>query len=276
MGFRVKWGRYLEPLTRAGWFWDNDGVLRKIQAGLAHLTPWRHSPTPIPGQTQDCKYLQLVAKAIRDHAPGSTAQPAFCMDCYKVVMKLRSLGDVAVVELWQQFGEASEWACKVGADMRNYTGSHWGAYFYCRGMEAGQRRLKQVEQWRDANLPGVEVFLKRGCTEYERDTGPSSRWESDPIADEIEREAGMFIDPGPIIHNQPDVLADSVHSRWHDWNRDLSRTLNYDRYDPLSVANRELMKYTEDDENAHGEESPVFEFDGELFELDDDSAGSIG
>jgi hypothetical protein len=256
----VKWAEFLKPLTTGGWFWAEDGIFRKVASGLGHETPWRHADPKIPGQTRDCKYLQLIANAIQQHpVPGTanTAVPKFCMDCYKVVMKLRGLGDVAAVEMWQQKGEASRWPCKVGADYRNYTGSHWGAYFYCRGVEEGQKRLAQVEKWRDENLPGVEVFLKRGCTEYERDIGPSSKWEYTERAEQIEAEAEQVIDPGPVFAGQPDVIASSVHARWFKWELDLSRTLNYDKYDPLSVAQRELVA---------AQENEVFEKDGEVFD----------
>jgi hypothetical protein len=157
--------------------------------------------------------------------------PKFCRDCYKVVAPLRDLGQVLAVEEWQQFGEAAKWACKVGADRRNYTQIAWGAFFYCRGLEAGLDRLDEVRAWLDENLPGVHAFLKRGCTEYEAEIGDSARWDDGDMvrATKIEAEAEMYIDPGEMLQQQPAHLVPHVHKKWQEWAR-MTRTLRaYER-----------------------------------------------
>jgi len=97
------------------------------------------------------------------------------MECYKVVVGIETLEQVHKMAEWQH---STGWACKVGAERRNYTQRKWGAYFYCRGVEAGRERYKEVREWVDENLgKDVKVFLKRGCTEFEQHMGDSDKWE---------------------------------------------------------------------------------------------------
>jgi hypothetical protein len=199
-----------------GWYWDGNGVFRKLANGQPWDHGWRFSPTRIPGIERDCKYQHMIFFAgIKDCG----TVPRFCRYCWKVVVPLANLKQVLAIEEWQQNGEAAGWACKVGGDFRSYTQISWGAFFYCRGREAGLERLDQVRAWLDENLPGVRAFLKRGCTEFEAEIGDSAKWDDGDIvkAIKIEAEAEQFIDPGEVLMQQPAHLVPYVHEKWREW-----------------------------------------------------------
>jgi hypothetical protein len=219
--YTLDWIETMRPAQAQGWIWNDDGVLRKFATGQAVDTPWRHSTVRIPGAKRDCKYLQMIFELVLKNV---RAVPKFCMECYKVVVYPRHLGDVAKIETWQQDGDSKQYACKVGADKRGYTRSPWGAYWYCRGPVEGRERLEYVTRWVRKNLgDDVEVFLKRGCTEYENEMPESDKWEYHEFAERLENEAEELIDPGPILQGQPDVIAHRIHKEWLAWARSVDR-----------------------------------------------------
>jgi len=215
----VDWVRVLGHIIQSGigWYWDDDGIFRKIGNSQPWNHGWRFSPVRIPDIKRDCLYQHMIFFA----AISKTGTvPEFCRGCWKVVMALPTLRHVQLVERWQQEGSASKWACKVGSDHRPYTRHLWGAYFYCRGKEEGLERLDQVREWMYENMPGVPVYLKRGCTEFEAEIGDSALWDNDSAiaeADAIEAEANEYIDPGPLLKQQPEHMVTGVHSDWVAW-----------------------------------------------------------
>lgn len=213
----IDWPSVLGELTRNGWLWRNNGRFERVAMGESHQTPWLHSTDPIPGMDEagDCKWQQIV---LFNGAYEKTAVPLFCLECYKVVAIPRNMEEALVVYEWQQ---GTPWPSKTGPELRAYTPRLWGAYWYCRGVEEGRERYRQVREWVDENLsPEVRVFLKRGCTEYEQALGDSSKWEPHPHAEEIEAEAKEIVDSEPWRERQSLPVVSSILRRWMAWSKE--------------------------------------------------------
>jgi hypothetical protein len=112
---------------------------------------------------------------------------SYCRECYKVVVRPRTL--VELFDLYEMQCEMDV-ACKCGIEVRDTTAGLYGGYFYCRGVEEGRERYKQVRKLVSKHLsPKTGVTLKRYCTEYE--IGPGSQGPSDKIGDVTPAERKM-------------------------------------------------------------------------------------
>ena len=175
----------------------------------------------------DCSLLTIM----HNQAFSRQAVHSYCMECYKVVVCPSSLKQVHKIAEWQS---GLGVACKVGAEVRNYTQRVWGAYFYCRGLEEGRERYKQVREWVDENLgEDVRVFLKRACTEFEQHMGDSDKWEKIPHQDELEAEAIEVIPPRLPENIQAEVVKHHVWDVWEQWDKDNQPPVTY--HDEIKV-----------------------------------------
>jgi hypothetical protein len=68
------------------------------------------------------------------------------------------------------------YGCKCGVETRDYVNGLYGGYFYNRSLEEGKECLEMVKVAVAEKIGDVDVILKRGCTEYERYYGDSSKW----------------------------------------------------------------------------------------------------
>lgn len=220
----INWIQRLQPLTASkGWHWLK-GTLRMIVRSEPIDTPWLHAPHSIPGSVEarvDCGILTIL----HNHGLQRESVPLFCQECYKVVVVPSSLDHVHKIAEWQaDLGVAG----KVGAEQRSYTQRKWGAYFYCRGVEEGRERYKQVREWVDENLcKDVRVFLKRGCTEFEQHLGDSDKWESIEHQEEIEKEFFDVIEYAQVESSQSDVVKDNVWDIWDVWDKGTQDPVTY-------------------------------------------------
>lgn len=220
----INWVAALEPLTHAGWYWNADGEFVMARSAQPHNTPWHHAPTPIPGIVEanlDCGILTHY----HNHVFQQKAVHSFCMNCYKVVVVPETLDQVKQIAEWQS---ETGWPCKVGAERRPYTQRVWGAYFYCRGVEAGKERYKEVRKWVDENIgEHIKVFLKRACTEFEQNLGDSDKWEKIPYQDEIEEEGKKVFRATILQPNQSEVIQHHVWDLWDAWDNDNQPPVTY-------------------------------------------------
>jgi hypothetical protein len=138
--------------------------------------------------------------------------PPQCLDCYKVVVKPRNFKEtIMLLELQTMY---SERFCKVGFEERMYTFGSWGGYFYCRGLEEGQEVYEEVRKMVSEFIsPDVDVYLKRGCTEFEMKFGPSDKWEVPPESIIWQDLVDRFVDH-PKFQGQPGLLRQAVLVRW--------------------------------------------------------------
>jgi len=110
--------------------------------------------------------------------------PSPCQGCFKVFARPQTYDDFLM--LYELMKAALDYPSKIGIEKRIDVDALYGAYWYCRGKEQGLDRLGEVRQTTSGyDFP---VFLKRGCTEYEREHGPSDTWQIKPHQVGIENE----------------------------------------------------------------------------------------
>jgi len=115
--------------------------------------------------------------------------PPPCKNCWKVVMAPQTVAELIEI---QQLQDKLGWPGKTGLEQRDYTSGLGGyrAFWYCpftKGLEGGRVHFKRVRKALEEIFGGEKIawyieeeklYLKRGCTELERDFGPSDQWDS--------------------------------------------------------------------------------------------------
>jgi len=114
--------------------------------------------------------------------------PPPCKNCWKVVMTPQTI--LELIEVQKLQAELS-WPSKTGLENRDYTSGLGGyrAFWYCpfgKGLEGARVHFKRVRKALEKHLGEEKIawyleqgklYLKRGCTELERDFGPSDQWD---------------------------------------------------------------------------------------------------
>ena len=114
--------------------------------------------------------------------------PPPCLQCWKVVYVPQSLTELIEV---QKLQKSQELPAKCGTEARDYTSSLGGykAFWYCpfyAGLDGARAHFERVkaslvkhfgEELIINRYNQGKLFLKRGCTEYERDFGSSDKWD---------------------------------------------------------------------------------------------------
>jgi len=138
--------------------------------------------------------------------------PSPCFDCYKVVVKPRT-----VVELFKlhELQKKLNIPCKAGYEERPYVHRLYGGYFYCAGKENGRECLDLLRQTISCVGDGIEVLLKRGCTEFEMKVGPSDTWSMQPGQEQLEQEfESRYVEINPETREQPEDLVTHIKLKW--------------------------------------------------------------
>ncbi len=118
--------------------------------------------------------------------------PTKCLDCWKVVVRPKTVKQlIALLEVQETLYPGF---CKCGIEVRKYVHGNYGGYFYNSSKEEGLESYRIVRALVDEHLStGVDVTLKRYCTEFELKFGPSNEIEAT-------LERGFFInDEGKTV-----------------------------------------------------------------------------
>ena len=111
--------------------------------------------------------------------------------------------------------------CKWGRELRPEVNGLWGGYFYCRGVEEGRQRYKEVRELVDKRMsPETPVLLKRYCTEFEIDGGPTSNESPDELTEEekkIEEEVLFLFPQRGSFTNSPEWINTKVMREWIEY-----------------------------------------------------------
>jgi hypothetical protein len=129
-----------------------------------------HRPTaPAP-----CGFL---GRFMFGRAYAKAAVPQGCAACYKVRVAPRTLREL--VALWSEI-KRLDLVAKCGLDLANpYSQGIYAGFFYCDGLEQARgvfRRLRAVLDGSAKLGPTVPMAIKRGCSEFEANCGPSDRY----------------------------------------------------------------------------------------------------
>lgn len=175
--------------------------------------------------------------------------PSGCMECYKVVVRPRTLKEL--FQLYELQEEHYDGPCKCGFEKRPNVHGNYGGYFYNVGVEDGRTCYATVRRLVDELIsPDVPVILKRACTEYEAKYGDSDKWEE---LWEKNREDWEFIEKAveqnvyiPQEHQaQTGMVKVFVMRNWLDWAYDVgdetAREFNSDQpfYKPYVTYHEE-------------------------------------
>ena len=197
-GYRVRWG---------------DGRLTAEFTQQVE-TPWQYTKL---AHGLDCYLWHSIYFNVVSRATAQRFVPSPCQQCWKTVVKPKTLeGLFGLLELQQNF----PFACKLGIELRPYVSELYGGYHYAKSQQEGYAQYKYVRAAVDAHPalgPETVVILKRACSEYERECGPSDKWTITPAQLRVEKMISETMDHVPNIQPQPAHLVAHVHRKWIEY-----------------------------------------------------------
>ncbi len=201
--------KWLEPMINgAGYYIDKaDRKIKRLKPGVGWQTPWLHVKA---AQDKRCNLDHHVL------FNRCGIIPVRCQECWKIVVMPQSLKELFQLH---DLETKLDLPSKCGIEIRDYTHRLYGGYFYCNSLDQGRERYKIVrEAVSDAIGPHVNVILKRGCTEFEMERGPSVFWVVTPEALEIERRVEERVENMASFDvYQPDYINARVKKHWVHW-----------------------------------------------------------
>ena len=193
-GYRLRWG---------------DGRLT-AEFTQATETPWHYVKM---ANGLDCYLWHSVLFNIVSRRTNSRFVPSPCQQCWKTVVRLKTIEQLFA---YQQQQESFPFACKCGIELRSYTAGNYGAYHYAKSQEEGFVQFKYCRDVLEGDpvFEGCTILLKRGCTEYEREVGPSENWTTTAEQLEVEKMITDKLDHVPNIQPMPAHVVANVQRRW--------------------------------------------------------------
>ena len=183
------------------------------------------------GPSLGCSFLMYF---MFDHVYAHSAVPHGCSACYKVKVVLRTLREL--VAAWQ-IGKKIQCRSKWGTDLGNpFSQNVYAGYLYTSGLEGARAVFKVMREAVDADPKlgaGIAMTIKRGCSEYEIEVGPSDRYEFTPEMAELETYLKARFEKPDQPLNQALVLANWI---------DLAYRLGDDTYLDFTEGRRRRAK----------------------------------
>lgn len=195
----------LKPwFDNGAFFLREDGKLTR-KTRLSHNTPWIHQKI---ARNRNCGLYHIYFEAFK-------FIHSVCQDCWKVVVRPRTLMELhRLLEMQKVMGLPS----KCGIERRDSVFGLYGGYFYNDSLAQGLDCMDLVRVNVDSNISSdVPIFLKKGCTEFELEIGPSDEWEVSDEQKEMEYLLMDIVDNDISKSVQPDHLKDSVFRTWIHW-----------------------------------------------------------
>lgn len=195
-----------KPLINQGYYLDMDGKL-KCASRVATDMPW------VFCRQDDSRKCNLW-HGIFFNVFGWLPSP--CLECWKVVVRPKSLKDLFELREVQRDMELSS---KCGIEVRDSVHGLYGGYWYCDSIGHGKQVWAAVKKEVDSRLSAdTPVMLKRGCTEFELKFGDSANWEEHVNEQQIymEKKLSCFIDTKERIE-QPDVVKEAIYKKWIEY-----------------------------------------------------------
>ena len=194
----------------------NKGVTAEEKNGKYHLklkkkgsTPWRmisHDERKNCALWRHVLYMQMYSSM-----RGMVFIPQDCQDCYKVVIRPKTWAELKDLEkILLKLNLPS----KCGIELRLTVKGYYGGYIYCVGLEEGRERYKIA---RDAIPDTIPITLKRGCTEFEIEHGPSDKWEVTDFQREVEATLYETVTLDRYNNIPTDEELEAVHNRWREF-----------------------------------------------------------
>jgi hypothetical protein len=153
--------------------------------------------------------------------------PEYCrLRCYKVVVKVRNFMEAIQFHNLMLAGPLTEGNIvpiqgKVGMDTRFYSEGVFNGFIYADGLEDALEKYAYVRQAVSAYLsPDIPVIIKRTCTEFEREFGPtdSPYWQSMSQEDlDIQHHLEDIFHSELNMSIQPDWIKNKLIIRFARW-----------------------------------------------------------
>ena len=147
----------------------------------ARLDPFLRPTAPRPKLA--CTFLN---RFMFEHVYARAVVPFGCRACYKVKVVSRSLRQLMDV---RALAEALPYVTKSGPEVDNPENPHpYGTYVYLTGLDQARavyRTLRDLIDRHEHLGPAVRMLIKRGCTNYERNCGPSDQYRFDPALEAV-------------------------------------------------------------------------------------------
>jgi hypothetical protein len=177
-----------------------------MRTGLMWNTPWIHAGGEAPPDRNCVLFHGLMLEYC-------SFIPAKCQECWKVVARPNTVKQLFKISELQLMSDRDS---KAGIEIRPSVGGNYGAYWYNNSIEEGDECRKFVRTLCDEYVGrDVQVFLKRGCTEFEHKFGPSNNWIVTPENREFEKYiTDMVVIDDAADREQPDYLVEDIHLKW--------------------------------------------------------------
>jgi len=200
-----------DRLTRDNWFIDAESG--KYRPGFRALDPNRNWIYTYSDPEMHCGMFLMIADV-------GKFVPRRCRKCWKVVVLPRTVDELMKLYALQvEVMIPSKWYCKCGNDDRPWTSSNYGGYWYCTSKDMGLTRYKRVRKLVSERInPEVPVILKRYCTEYELQFGPTDTYQPPEDCEEVEDaiRAALDFKAGASRNNetQPEYVKRHIMAKW--------------------------------------------------------------
>lgn len=202
-------------LLNAGWYIDQKTGKYSVigRSVTSHERKWVYvNPVPF----SPCNIYQMIVNSC-----GFI--PSNCLNCWKIVVKPHTFYELMKLrEFMQEYTEGHIYKkrfCKCGIEERAYTPVNYGGYFYNRSKEEGLMRWRAVREGMDKINPHIPVILKRYCTEFELQLGPSDKYEWPDGTAQLEAAIFKAVDLKSQGKNrlQPDYLVAHNIRKWMEF-----------------------------------------------------------
>lgn len=237
----------LMPALNKGLIVINPETLKlTIKTMVPWNTPWIYAGGDLEPEALCNMYHQVIL-------PYYNFIPARCQECWKVVARPNTLTELfKVSDLQQESGKPS----KAGIETRNTVNGLYGAYWYNNSLESGLECKDYIQKLMEEKIgDDINVFLKRGCTEFEHRFGDSTKWvvtEESERMEELLKENLVFEDFPNV--KQPWYVVDYVKGTWVEWayaHGDFTYA-NFTDGKPLYPGYIKYFSQKEYDEASHG------------------------
>jgi hypothetical protein len=210
--------------------WENEGWSIREADGKLHLlnpkplpeTPWNY--VKLEWRIDCHTWSHIMFEVLCKRLPRNLVfVPSGCQECFKVVVKPRTLKELFALEALQIKLDAP---AKCGIEERPRVPANYGGYFYTRGIAEGLARLEQVrgavKNFTATGPDGIElkfepklpVFLKRGCTEMEDEAGPSDKWQVTDAQRYLESDIYKWVAIDNVRHKPVELVVNHTHVKW--------------------------------------------------------------
>ena len=198
-------------LTSENWFIDAD--TGKYRPGFAAIDPDRNWIYTYSDPDMHCGMYLMIADVGR-------FVPSRCRKCWKVVVTPRTVDELfKLYAIQKEVMVPSKWFCKCGIDTRDWTPHRYGGYWYCTSKDMGLTRYKRIRKLVSERInPDVPVILKRYCTEYELQFGPTDTYKPPDDCDEVESAITAMVDNRKTTartnQTQPESVKRHIMAKW--------------------------------------------------------------